>query len=66
MDGTTTTFEPTGTLPDEFGAAHQGVPNVQALHLKCSCRAELKLTDYNIPDALNYAKEWWRAHKDCS
>lgn len=25
--------------------------------LKCSCRAELKLMNYVIPDALNYAKE---------
>ena len=40
-------------------------PYVQALHLKCSCRAELKWTDYDIGAALDYAQRWWGAHKEC-
>ena len=60
-DSTTTTFESTGGV---LYASVQPDP-VAEMTLTCSCRAELKLTNYVIPDALNYAKEWWKAHKGC-
>ena len=57
-------MEPNTSVDELDGAGHQGVPNVQTLHLRCSCQSELKLESYNIPAALSYAKRWWKDHKD--
>ena len=78
LNGTTTTFEATHELdaitPVDYGSTTVAFPIVYAsvqpapvaeMTLKCSCRAELKLTNYAIPAALDYGKEWWKAHKDC-
>ena len=70
--GQTLTTYPSGTSVD-YGSTtdtdtHYALVQpdpVAEMTLTCSCRAELKLTNYVIPDALNYAKEWWKAHKDC-
>ena len=53
------------TWPGNIGTPYASVQPVSEMTLTCSCRAELKLTNYVIPDALNYAKEWWKAHKGC-
>ena len=57
----------TVTYPESSGSQFyvQALSAQAEMWLKCSCQAELKLTNYAIPAALNYAKEWWKAHKDC-
>lgn len=56
-------IDATGT-GEGFYVSVSPVPRAE-MHLTCRCRAELKLTNYAVPDALDYAKEWWKAHKDC-